>query len=188
MASYIYINGFPGVGKLTIAKELEKQIPESKVYDNHRMIDGIALMVERSSPHYQELRTAARRFYLNLLSTHEATNGVTWIFTDSRESSIIGSTAAQDYKDAAAKRGVPFTPVVLHCEAGENERRLVGKGRGGDVNTKLVDPAILRDIRREEKMHQFGGEREFNLDITNLEPAEAAKRIREHVEKVKMTI
>ncbi|KAM0287738.1 hypothetical protein ACHAQH_000269 [Verticillium albo-atrum] len=183
MSSYVYINGYPGVGKLTIAKELERQIPGSKVYDNHRMIDGIAPIVERSSPHYQELRTAARRFYLGIISTHEATDGVTWIFTDAREASAEAAAAAQDYKDAAARRGIPFASVVLRCTAEENERRIVGEGRGG-ANTKLIDLDVLRAIRREEGLHRFGGDSELELDITTLEPAVAAEFIRKHVEKM----
>ncbi|KAM0527121.1 hypothetical protein D7B24_000052 [Verticillium nonalfalfae] len=184
MATYIYINGYPAVGKLTVAKELEKRIPQSKIYDNHLMIDGVAALVERSSPHYQDLRTAARRFFLDIISTHDVTDGVTWIFTDSREKSAEAAAAAQDYKDAAARRNVPFVSVILHCDAQENERRILGEGRGGRTNTKLVDVEILRQIRREEGLHRFGGDCELELDITNLEPAVAAETIRRHVEQV----
>ncbi|KAK1766698.1 hypothetical protein QBC33DRAFT_83827 [Phialemonium atrogriseum] len=51
MLQYIYINGYPGVGKLTVAKELEKLIPGSKIYHNHLLIDPVAPLVERTSPH-----------------------------------------------------------------------------------------------------------------------------------------
>lgn len=55
---FIYINGFPGVGKLTIATELQKLLPSSKVINNHLLIDPVAAIHERSDPEYQPLRKA----------------------------------------------------------------------------------------------------------------------------------
>lgn len=52
----IYINGFPGVGKLTVAKELQTLLPNAEVVDNHRLIDPVAAIYERSHPRYQALR------------------------------------------------------------------------------------------------------------------------------------
>lgn len=57
MSQWLYINGFPGVGKLTVAKELQKLVPNSKVYHNHLFIDPIAAVVDRSSPHYNAMRS-----------------------------------------------------------------------------------------------------------------------------------
>ncbi len=37
----IYLLGFPGVGKLTIAKHLKNQIPNSEILDNHLSNDCI---------------------------------------------------------------------------------------------------------------------------------------------------
>lgn len=184
MPQYIYINGFPGVGKLTVAKELEKLIPDSKVYHNHLLIDPIAALVDRSSPHYRAMRTSLRRHILDLIATSEATQHATWIFTDSQSTDPIGSATAQDYQDAAVKRGVPFISVILHCGLEENAKRLVHEGRGAGSNTKLTDLEILRAIRQEEDIHKFGGLEELEVDTTDISPAEAAQRILEHIRKV----
>lgn len=180
MPLYVYINGYPGIGKLTIAKELEKLVPNSKVYHNHLLIDLIAPLVDRDSPHYQDIRTSFRRYVLKTIATSEAAAPFTWIFTDSRSSDPIGSTGAQDYKDAADLRGALFIPIVLHCEMAENMTRVSSKERGTS-NTKLIDPAILETIRLKEDLHTFGGPDELELDITNITPSEAAEKIYEHL-------
>lgn len=135
MPQYIYINSYPGVGKLTVAKELEKLIPGSKVYHNHLLIDPVAPLVERTSPHYHTIRASLRRHVLDIIATSEATQHVTWVFTDSRSSSPIGSAAAQDYENAAIKRGVPFVSVILQCELEENLKRVANEGRGANLST-----------------------------------------------------
>ena len=147
MPQYICINGYPGIGKLTVAKELEKLVPNSNVYHNHLFIDPIAPIVDRHSPHYHDIRTSFRRHILHIIATSEATQQFTWIFTDSRSSSLIGSTGAQDYKDSANTRGVPFISIILHCQLVENVARVLGEGRGANFNTKLANPEILKTIR-----------------------------------------
>ncbi|KAJ4160860.1 hypothetical protein BFJ70_g13232 [Fusarium oxysporum] len=69
MPCFVYINGFPGIGKLTIAKELQQLLPDSKVYHNHLVIDPIDALVERLSPGYHEMRTGLRRYVLNEIAT-----------------------------------------------------------------------------------------------------------------------
>ncbi|KAK4450709.1 hypothetical protein QBC34DRAFT_424442 [Podospora aff. communis PSN243] len=98
---------YPGVGKLTVAKDLEKLIVGSKIIHNHVtvLIDPVAAIADRSSPYYDEIRTNLRRYFLDIIATSPATKDSTWIFTDSRSSSSVGSVAAQHYEKAAAKRG-----------------------------------------------------------------------------------
>ncbi|KAK1252713.1 hypothetical protein MKX08_003900 [Trichoderma sp. CBMAI-0020] len=183
MPSYIYINGYPGIGKLTIAKELEKLIPNSKVYHNHLFIDPIAPLVDRDSPHYHDIRTSFRRHILNTIATSEATARTTWIFTDSRSSDPIGSTGAQDYENAANLRGALLIPIILHCEMAENLTRVMSEERGTG-NTKLRDAATLENIRLKEDIYTFGGPYELKLDITNITASEAAEKIYEHLAEV----
>lgn len=54
--TFIYINGYPGVGKLTVAEELKNIIPLSEVIDNHSLIDPVAREYERWMPEYYPMR------------------------------------------------------------------------------------------------------------------------------------
>ncbi|EWZ43143.1 hypothetical protein FOCG_01969 [Fusarium oxysporum f. sp. radicis-lycopersici 26381] len=184
MPRYIYINGYPGIGKLTIAKELQQLLPNSKVYHNHLLIDPIDALVERSSPGYHEMRTGLRRYVLNEIATSEYTKAKTWIFTDAREASAAGEMGAKDYEAAARKRGVSFISIVLECEIEENIRRAINPSRNQNVDAKLTDETILRPILENETIYRFGNETELVLDVTKLSSKEAALRIKEHVDRL----
>ncbi|EWY95073.1 hypothetical protein FOYG_04196 [Fusarium oxysporum NRRL 32931] len=184
MPCFVYINGFPGIGKLTIAKELQQLLPDSKVYHNHLVIDPIDALVERLSPGYHEMRTGLRRYILNEIATSEHTKDKTWIFTDAREASAAGEMGAKDYEVAARKRGVSFISIVLECEMEENIRRAINPMRSQSVDAKLTDETILRPILDTEKIYRFGNVNDLVLDVTKLSSKEAALRIKEHVDRL----
>ncbi|KAG5755256.1 hypothetical protein H9Q69_005509 [Fusarium xylarioides] len=184
MPCFVYINGYPGIGKLTIARELQQLLPDSKVYHNHLLIDPVEALVERSSPGYHEMRTGLRRYVLNEIATSEYTKDKTWIFTDAREASAAGELGAKDYEAATRKRGVSFILIVLECEIEENIRRAINPARSQNVDAKLTDETILRPILEDETIYRFGYENELVLDVTKLSSKEAALRIKEHVDRL----
>lgn len=57
-APHIWINGFPAVGKLTIAKEVQRLVPGSVLIDNHSLIDPVTLA--RDHPDYKAERDKVR--------------------------------------------------------------------------------------------------------------------------------
>ncbi|RDW74549.1 uncharacterized protein DSM5745_07211 [Aspergillus mulundensis] len=184
---FVYINGYPGVGKLTVAKELCKLLPKAKILDNHLLIDPAAAVFERTAEEYQPLRQVLRREILKSLATATTTRETSWIFTDQQSSSALGSASAKDYQQAAAVRGAPFISVVLNCDLDENLQRAVGGDRGAGSNTKLTDPAILRHIRQSEDIFRFKDQNELVLDVTHLPASEAARKIHEHIRSVQTT-
>ncbi|MCJ1310340.1 hypothetical protein MMC25_004004 [Agyrium rufum] len=157
---FIYFNGYPGVGKLTIATALSKLIPNSKVVNNHLLIDPVGAVYDRGDPEYQPMRKALvhpalltlptpfrtsfpichshrlthmyvqRQLILNSIATSATAAPKTWIFTDQQDSDLIGSAAVQDYIDAAKVRGSRIISVILTCEVKENVRRLTSGTRG----------------------------------------------------------
>ncbi|GAB7345518.1 hypothetical protein MBLNU457_3833t1 [Dothideomycetes sp. NU457] len=175
---FIYINGYPGIGKLTIARELQKLIPNSRLVHNHALIDATSSVYARDEEDYQPLRQAMRRTVLSSISQSATTRSITWIFTDSQSSDAIGSACSTDYLSAAQERGSEFFSVVLSCSLEENLRRLVIVGRGeGGGNGKLVDVGILKMIRETEDVYHFGGERECEIDVSEKSAGEVAREI-----------
>lgn len=70
---FVYINGYPGVGKLTVAHALKLVallcplanhgssvfraiLENTKVFDNHKLIDVTAAIFERDMPEYRPHR------------------------------------------------------------------------------------------------------------------------------------
>ncbi|QGI78362.1 hypothetical protein CEK25_005091 [Fusarium fujikuroi] len=184
MPCFVYINGYPDIGKLTIAKELQQLLPSSKIYHNHLLIDPIDALVERSSPGYHEMRTVLRRHVLNEIATSEYTKDTTWIFTDARDASAAGEMGAKDYEAAARKRDVSLISIVLECEIEENIRRATNPARNQSISAKLTDETILRPILDKESIYRFGNVTELVLDVTKLSSEEAALRIEEHVDRL----
>lgn len=177
MYYFIYINGYPGTGKL---------IPDAKVFHNHRMIDPVAALVNRDHPEYNSIRISLRRYILNIITTSEATKNASWIFTDARCTSDLGSMAAQDYRLAAERRGVTFVPIALSCSSEENLRRISMRAAStiSGSTTKLTDPALLLQVRQEETMYRFGVDQELDLDVTELTSSEAAEKISQHLKSL----
>lgn len=79
---------------------------------------------------------------------------------------------------------------MLTCELEENCRRLVARKSSGDDpqtayeslpgrKSKLADVKVLKDLRLENELYRWGGENEIELDVTVMDPGEAARRIRE---------
>ncbi|KAH6690505.1 hypothetical protein F5X68DRAFT_253396 [Plectosphaerella plurivora] len=185
VVQYIYINGYPSVGKLTVAKELQKLFPGSQVLDFNTMINMVPPTDPVDSPNYIANRTRVRSQFLDAAANLDYTQRLTWIFTDVHYADAAGQQGAKDYQKAAHTRGIQFWPVVLECETEENVLRLGDKE--ADWKATVGETAEgLRRIREEKRVYSFGAgdEEELRIDITEMMPDEAARRIFEHINKV----
>ncbi|KAK4952632.1 hypothetical protein LTR10_009438 [Elasticomyces elasticus] len=159
-ALVVYINGWPGVGKLTVARALQPHLSGSKILHNHELIDPVERQYGRKHPLYQQKRGEYRRERLETVTTDMET---VYIFTDSQTEH---NECMGDYTNLALE-GRRFYSVILTCDQAENERRLVAEGRGGDANGKLTDLVILTEYReRGSGIFKFGDDDEIELDVT----------------------
>lgn len=102
---------------------------------------------------------------------------ITFIFTDSRSSVELDSSAAREYEASAKERGCPFISIILSCRLEENTRRLCSVGRGGSRNTKLTDLEVFRTVRETEDIYHFGGPMELELDVTESSAIATAEKV-----------
>lgn len=183
-APVIYINGYPGVGKFTIAKALQRLIAGSILIHNHQLIDPIEKKYARGSRPYNEKRSTERHKVLSPIAHDSKTRDTVYIFTDSQ---IEYNDCVGDYTDLAlssngngARR---FYSVVLECEFEENVRRLTAPGRGGEGSTKLKEVKVLTEIRERYSTWKFEDGDELVLDVSKLESDQAAVKIKEFFDK-----
>lgn len=177
-APFIYINGYAGVGKLTIAKCLLPLLSHpAKFFDNHLLIDPVAALLDRTSSEYQPLRESVRQLFLSTISSSAELKNTTIVFTDQQSSSLLGSSVAREYEKAAKERCCQFLSIRIECEEEEHIRRATSQGRKDSRMTKLTDEGVLRRMREKEDVFSFGGEDELTIDVTRLAPEEAAQRI-----------
>ncbi|ORX39084.1 hypothetical protein BD324DRAFT_310050 [Kockovaella imperatae] len=167
MSAFILLNGFPGVGKLTIAKELAALLPDARVFSNHLLIDTAAALYNRDEAFYRPLRKELRRTILDSLASGlkgTSSNRII-IFTECQTINAEGSATMQEYLIASRKIGCQFFSLVLHCPTETNVERLTSRAASVSSTTKLVDPVILREILLGEPIYHYGSEADWELDV-----------------------
>lgn len=181
----IHLNGFPGTGKLTIARALQQQIGACcRLVHNHLLINPADAVLHRSEAGYQDLRRAIRGAVFASLAQSPASHRFTYVFTDFQSTDAVGSAACAEYLTAARARGAPLVSVVVCCDEATNLVRLQTADR--EAHHKIVDPELLVMFRRGVEIHRFNAPdvTSLDIDVTGLSAAEAATRILEHVLRV----
>ncbi|TVY75382.1 hypothetical protein Focb16_v005198 [Fusarium oxysporum f. sp. cubense] len=181
----IHINGFPGQGKLTIARKLIELLKpyNGKLVHNHLLIDPVGAILPRSSPDYQPLRRAVRSVIFDALAVSQDTMESIVVFTDFQSNDGIGRGVMTEYCDMAARRGCTFVPITITCSKEENLRRLASSERV--LHEKLTDTVLVAHLRDNDVVHQWPDDPfHMELDVTKLQADAAARVIHEHVLRV----
>jgi hypothetical protein len=174
--------GFPGVGKLTIARALAN-MTAAVVVDNHWIndpilklvtADGSAAVPDAIWPQVAKVREAV----LETISTLGPPS-VNYIFTYAgSDEDLEDRKAFGEYRAVALRRGSRFIPVRLVCSEQELVKRIQSVERRG---RKLTDPA--------EAVANVGAFTPLDpclpgtlcLDVTRLSPEAAASAIVSHI-------
>lgn len=189
----IWMNGYPGTGKLTVATQLLRFLGEDNavLIDNHQLIDKVQL--SRRHPKYWEARRFQRQRAFETYVLPEAMRNKVIIFTEFQTDSDNGSETSMEYLLAARRACRLFLPVSLTCQENENIRRGMNAARcwtesGRRVN-KLTDGHALRRLRRltlfdfDDLSHHDDVKLDgLVIDVTDLHPEETAKKIVEAIE------
>ncbi len=175
----IVLNGYPGVGKLTIGEELISQI-SGRLLDIHSVYNVAFALAEFKSPEFieavEKIESVAHDLILKLPSK------IPVVLT-----TVLAGTS--DWGDAEWKRIVrlgeergPLLVVHIHCDLEENIRRIGAAGRA--AKRKPRDAEMARRNHAQGKV--LAGIDEANLlrlDVTDLSPTEAATKIAEWAQK-----
>ncbi len=172
----IHINGFPGVGKLTIARELEK-LTGGRLIDNHAIINLAYLAAEHGTPEFFDLHKNLTISLYKTLSTAKDLNLL--IFTNAQATELPEDVERfNSIKDLAASRNEVFIPVVLTCDQEEHRKRVVSSDRADRKKLTRVD--ILESMLHNYTAYIPDLPHTLVLDVTHLSPKEAAVIIKKH--------
>lgn len=191
-APLVWINGFPGSGKLTVATQLQVLHSGTILIDNHKLIDPVEENYARDHPGYpiERHRVRAQAFddyagqsdklfhllvFTGMLLPTSPLASVLTLFSDFQSSNDLGHSTAMEYKTAAERAGRPFKPVYLICDQTENARRIVSHERHG--TKKLLDPELLQAFYTRCQLYEFVDTKGLTLDVTCMSPRDAASRI-----------
>ncbi|KAI3585297.1 hypothetical protein IWW34DRAFT_816276 [Fusarium oxysporum f. sp. albedinis] len=156
-APVVWINGFPGTGKKTIADAMKQLDPNILVLDNHKLIDPVAA-------------TILQRHVL-----HPSSHDHLVVFT-------AGSKCGTRVRNAAIYAGRPFLPVYLTCGLEANIERVDHAERVASGTTKLLDQCLLRDMKGRCELFKFQGYPGLMIDLTEKTALENAKKMLDTVE------
>jgi thymidylate kinase len=175
MGLIMHINGWPGCGKLTIARLLAKQLG-ARLVDNHALINPAECLFARNDANYWPLRKAVRALAFEYAA--RLAPGTPLVFTDALADIASDRAVFDDCLELASKRGAKLIAVVLECEEEENLRRLTAGGRAEQL--KLTDEKVLRDLRAKYRLLRPTDVTCIDLEVSALPAGEVAAALHRH--------
>jgi hypothetical protein len=167
----IHINGYPGVGKLTVGRALAARLG-ARLLDNHAMYDVAFALADFRSPAWDEIARGVREVAFR--GVEAISPSIPIITTNACSDSDWGNEMWAAMLAMARRRGSRFLVVSLACSPGENARRVQSEDRKGG---KMSDPIALEAYRGRWRLLEDGGDALLRLDCTDLSPDMAADRI-----------
>jgi tRNA uridine 5-carbamoylmethylation protein Kti12 len=167
----IILYGPPGVGKLTVARELATRTG-FKVFHNHLTNDLLTSLFEFGSEPMLRLTTKYRIEMLTEAAKADL-SGVIHTLVYSRG---VDDDFMQDLIDASEHHGGTATLVLLRCDPEVLMERLISESRS--EFGKLRTPETLRKLLREQSfMEPFPHRPSLVIDNTHLSPGDVAGQI-----------
>lgn len=188
----IYLIGFAGVGKYTIAKAI-RDLESCKVVDNHYVLNPIFNLIAQDglTPLPAQVWDNAMQVRLAVLATIEHLSPRDWNFVFTNELVADELSEGSDgsnlmlysqIRKVAEARGARFVPVRLWCDLEEHLSRVVRLERRERM--KDVDPNDARDKHANHKLFMPDHANTLTLDVTGLTPEIVARTILDHVLKI----
>jgi RNase adaptor protein for sRNA GlmZ degradation len=170
----VFLYGAPGVGKLTVARELAG-LTGYKLFHNHLTVDLVGSLFAFGSEQAGRLTTM---FRLEMFQEAARANlpGIifTFVYARGEDDEFIQQTL-----DAVEPYGGQVLFVLLKCEEGELLWRVGEESR--KAFGKLRDAAQVRALCQQYELASPVPQREsLVLDTTSLPPQEAAQQIVAH--------
>lgn len=182
----ILITGIAGTEKNTIAEAIKKIEPSFKVSQSHSYYDPILKLLGDDASVWRTLDekawnaiNQAREVVLNTIADvcpHDSN------FVLAYEMLANNPYHHDFYHQVCAvveKRKATLIPVRLICELDELLKRALDPERAAYFKTR--DASLTKKRFAEEPVFHFNHPNELTLDVTDLKPKDAAKRILEHV-------
>jgi hypothetical protein len=168
----ININGWPGVGKLSVAECLQQRIG-GRLLDNHAIYNVAFSLCDFRTPEFFETVRAVRELAFARAAKVPATISI--ILTSAYSDTPFGRENWAAIREMANARGSRLCNVVLDCALAENIRRLSSPERARF--RKLMDPQPVVAARQASGLLDEDGDHLLRLETSDLTAEACAGRI-----------
>ncbi|MBX9786084.1 MAG: GNAT family N-acetyltransferase [Alphaproteobacteria bacterium] len=168
----LYLIGFAGSGKYTIAKEIAKS--GYKVVDNHLINNPIFSLLDLNdeTPIAENAWISVRKIrhiILDFIAQDQKSN---FIFTNALLEKEGDWKVYNLIKETAEKRGSLFVPLKLILSAEEHKKRITNPDR--KTRLKTTNPA---EVHIKKEMIKIDHPHLMEVDVTDLSARDAAEKI-----------
>jgi len=181
----VYLIGYGGTGKYTIAREIAA-LTGAVIVDNHLINNPVFSVVGADGKKllpveiWQKIE-GIRRIVLDTIA-EMAQPEASFLFTNELyEGKPMDRRWYEDIAILAAKRKALLVPAILRCEPEELYRRVTSPERA--IRFKLRNADRTRENIRTYSLLHVDDPNCLELDVTHLSPIQAAQAIIAHVEK-----
>jgi adenylate kinase len=167
----IFLHGLPGVGKLTVARELAK-LTGFRIFHNHLAVDLVEAVFNFGSPPFVELR---EKIWLDVFSQAAGSELSGLIFTFAYDRTVRRDFV-ENARAVVESAGGEVLFVGLRCSTEELERRIENPSR--QRFGKLSSVGRFRELREGGAFVDPGIPTErLAVDTTDLSASDAASLI-----------
>ena len=170
----IFLFGMPGVGKLTVARELSN-LTGFKLFHNHLTVDLVTSLFEFGSESFINLR---EKIWLETFSEAINSDFDGLIFTFAPENTVPNDFPHK-VKNLLEENNGKVVFIELKCELEQLEKRLTNSSR--EKFGKLNSLELFRQLNSQGVFDTPKITADFSVDTTNLSPTETAKKILNHI-------
>src|SRR5262245_39734913 len=168
----ININGWPGIGKLSVAELLHRRIG-GHLLDNHAIYNVAFSLCAFGTPEFFDTVRAVRHIAFARASKIPADTPI--ILTSAYADTPFGRENWAAIRAVANSRGTPLCNVVLDCSLEENMRRIQAPQRAR--LRKLTDPQPLVAMREKSGLIDDDGDHLLRFEVTELTAERSSRRI-----------
>lgn len=169
----IVLNGYPGVGKLTVGRHLAERLG-GRLLDIHTIYNVAFALTELKSPAFRDAVERVEAIAYDLARKRPAEEAL--VMTTVLSGQSDWGDEEWDRIEALGRDRPPFCVVHIRCALAENERRIQSPGRG--AMHKPRDASYAQRNHTEAKPLYGGGAAHLlKLDTTDLSAAAAARTI-----------
>lgn len=181
----VYLLGFPGVGKYTIAKDIISK-SNARLVDNHLINNPVFGVIDLADgakvpeEAWIQIRKIRAAVFESIKTISPA--DFSFVFTNMLMAGCPKDQNIYDLvHDVAKGRNAIFVPVRLQCNPEENTRRISDVDRRNRLKPTKID---IVKMAKEETLIDVDHANLLDLDVSDLLPAKAAETILEHCSRI----